>query len=317
MHIPPRLWRSLRNLLALGVAVGLAWRVYDKELLGTWHHLKAPWLVCAMATTAVMLCLRFTKWHLLLVEDRIPRDRRESARSLFCAYALASVTPGRAGDFARCMFMGEGRRSRTLLYTLVDKLFDLWAITSVALGSLFLFLPWQAAGAAMAVWLALIPLGLWGRRFMPDTERASGKLKRISEIWKALEKITAHRFAAFSVCVCATDMLTLFFLLKAFHGADFRVAFATYPWLVIAGSLPISLGGVGPREGLSALLLPLFSIPAAVAINVSLVFFALTALVPALLGGVWIAMNPPHLGSRWWTSNPWRHEEPRAVETCS
>ncbi|MGH9449066.1 MAG: lysylphosphatidylglycerol synthase transmembrane domain-containing protein [Terriglobia bacterium] len=307
----------MRNILTLAIAVGLASRLYDKELLGTWQHLKAPWLVCAVGSTAVMLCLRFSKWHLLLAEDHIPRDRRESARSLFGAYALASVTPGRVGDFGRCMFMGEGQRARTLLFTLVDKLFDFWAITTAAMGSLFLFIPWQAAGIAMAVWLALIPLGLWGRRFVPEPGSAPSRLKRACEIWQAVEKITARRFAAFSAAVCAVDMLTLFFLLKAFHGADFRVAFATYPWLVIAGSLPVSLGGVGPREGLSALLLPLFAIPAAVAVNVSLVFFALTALVPAVLGAAWIAMNPPHLGDRWWKLNLWRHDEPHGVETCS
>ncbi|MGH9395541.1 MAG: lysylphosphatidylglycerol synthase transmembrane domain-containing protein [Terriglobia bacterium] len=319
MHIFAGIWRALRNILALAVAGGFAWRLYDKELLGTWGHLKAPWLVCALGTTAVMLCLRFTKWHLLLAEDHIPRNRRESARSLFGAYALASVTPGRLGDFGRCIFMREGRRTRTLLYTLVDKLFDLWAIMSLAFASLFLFVPWEVGMAAMAAWLGLIPLCMWGGRFVPDADRASGRLHRLIEIWKAVEKIAVRRFAAWSVCVCAMDMLTLFFLLKAFHGADFRVAFATYPWLVIAGSLPISFGGLGPREGLSALLLPLFAVPAAVAVNVSLVFFALTALVPAALGGAWMAMNPPRLGSRWWKTlrNPLGDEDPPAVETCS
>ncbi|MGH9352276.1 MAG: lysylphosphatidylglycerol synthase transmembrane domain-containing protein [Terriglobia bacterium] len=309
-----KLWHRLRNILAVAFIGWLAWRLYDRELWGTWGHVKAAWLLCALASTAVMLGLRFVKWHLLLAEDQLSWGRRESARSLFGAYALASVTPGRLGDFGRCMFMGEGRRARTLLFTLVDKLFDLWGITSLAVGSLFLFVPWEVGIAAMAAWLSLIPLCVWSRRFMPDRDRASGRLQRLLEIWKAVEKISARRFAAWSVLVCAVDMLTLFFLLHAFHSVNFKVAFATYPWLVIAGSLPISLGGVGPREGLSALLLPLFSIPAAVAVNVSLVFFALTALLPAVLGAGWMAVNPPTLGHRWWSGlrNPFAHTESQA-----
>lgn len=297
-----KLWKRLRNILAVALIGWLAWRLYDRELWGTWGHVKAAWLICALASTAVMLCLRCTKWHLLLAEDRLSRGRRESVRSLFGAYALASVTPGRLGDFGRCMFMGEGRRARTLLFTLVDKLFDLWAVASLAVASLFLFAPVGVAAALAVAWLALIPLCLVGRRWMHNGNRLPGWLRRFQEVWSAVEQVPVRRFAALAVCVCGLDMCTFFCLLHAFHSVHFKVAFATYPWLVIAGSLPISLGGVGPREGLSALLLPLFSIPAAVAVNVSLVFFALTALVPAALGAGWMAVNPPTLGHRWWSA---------------
>ncbi|MGH9378057.1 MAG: lysylphosphatidylglycerol synthase transmembrane domain-containing protein [Terriglobia bacterium] len=312
-----KLWRRLGNILAVAFIGWLAWRLYDRELLGAWGHVKAAWLVCALASTAVMLGLRLVKWHLLLAEDQHSQGRRESARSLFGAYALASVTPGRLGDFGRCVFMGEGRRARTLLFTLVDKLFDFWAVACLAVASLFLFAPLAVAVPLTAAWVVLVPLCLIARRWMQNGARLPGWLRRFHEVWSAVEKVPAPRFAALAVGACALDMLTLFFLLHAFHSVNFKVAFATYPWLVIAGSLPISLGGVGPREGLSALLLPLFSIPAAVAVNVSLIFFAMTALVPAVLGAGWMALNPPTLGRRWWSgfrnpSEPAESQRPAA-----
>ncbi|HEV2419072.1 MAG TPA: lysylphosphatidylglycerol synthase transmembrane domain-containing protein [Terriglobia bacterium] len=297
-----KLWRRLRNMLAVALVGWLAWRLYDRELWGTWGHVKAAWLICAMASTAVMLGLRCAKWHWLLMEDQLSQGRCESARSLFGAYALASVTPGRLGDFGRCMFMGEGRRARALLFTLVDKLFDLWAVASLAVASLFLFAPVGVAVAVMAGWIALIPVSVRAKGWMRRDTNSPKWLRRLHEIWSAVEQIPVRRFAVLAAGVCVLDMFTLFCLIHAFHSVHFRVAFATYPWLVIAGSLPISLGGVGPREGLSALLLPLFSIPAAVAVNVSLVFFALTALVPAVLGAGWMAVNPPALGHRWWSA---------------
>lgn len=310
--------RLLRNVALAAIGAALAFKFYDKEFLGVWSHLRAPWLVCAAGSAAVMICLRLAKWHLLLVEDHIPRGRSESVKSMLGAYALGSVTPGRLGDFGRFVFMGEGRRARTLLFTLVDKLFDLWAVVSLAVASLFILAPWQIAVAAAAAWLALIPIGWWARKFTPAPDRVPRRLRQPLEVCKAAGHVSTRRFAAWSLAAAAAEMITLFFLLQAFHGAEFRAAFATYPWLVMAGSLPVSLGGVGPREGLSAVLLPMFSVPAAAAVNVSLVFFALTILAPSMLGGVWMAVNPPALDRSWWRSlsNPWSHDESRSAAIC-
>lgn len=305
----PKMWRLVRNIAGLAFVAWLGWKLYDKEAWWTWGHVNASWLICALASTALMLCLRVTKWHMLLAEDRISRGRSESARALFGAYALASVTPGRLGDFGRCMFVNESRRGRALLFTLVDKSFDLWAVASLAIASLFLFLSFRIAVSMAVAWLGLIPLGIVASRWIQHKDFLPRRLRRFHQIANAVRKVSARRFASLAVCVCIMDMLTLFFLLHAFHNVNFKVAFATYPWLVIAGSLPFSLGGVGPREGLSALLLPLFSIPAAVAVNVSLIFFALTALIPAILGAAWMVMHPPNLGRRWWQNlrNPFGH----------
>lgn len=316
MRIQPVIWRHIRNIGAFAFVLWLAWKFYDKELWGAWGHVKAPWLACALASTLVTLMVRYAKWHWLLAEDRVPSGRAESARSLFGAYALASVTPGRLGDFGRCMFMGEGRRARTLLYTLVDKAFDLWAISSLAIASLFLFVSRGLALGATAAWLGLIPLGIFASRWMLNEKRFSARLIRFQEIGRALWKVSARWFSGLAVLACLIDMLTLFSLLHAFHNAGFKVAFATYPWLMIAGSLPISIGGVGPREGLSALLLPLFSVPAAQAINVSLIFFALTAILPAIFGAGWMIVQPPRLDRQWWKHflNPFGRQGPAAQE---
>lgn len=319
MSSPRQSRHVLRNVALIAIGAALAFKFYDKEFLGVWAHLRAPWLFCAAGTAAVMICLRLAKWHLLLVEDHIPRGRSESIKSLLGAYALGSVTPGRLGDFGRFVFMGEGRRARTLLFTLVDKLFDLWAIVSLAVASLFVLVSWQIGAVALAGWLALIPIGIWAWKFAPPPDRVPRRLRQPLEVCKAAGHVSPRRFASWSLAAAFTEMTTLFFLLQAFHGAEFRAAFATYPWLVMAGSLPVSLGGVGPREGLSAVLLPIFAVPVAAAVNVSLVFFALTILAPSMLGGVWMALKPPALDRSWWRSlsNPGAHSESQSAPICS
>lgn len=307
-----RLW--IRNSLVVAISAWLLWSLFHKEFWSAWREVHGGWILFALLVTLTTLAVRALKWHLLLVAKDPPCARRESVRALLGGYALASVTPGRVGDLSRCMFVAEGRRGQTLLFTFVDKTFDLWAVLGYAALSLFLFVPHIYALAAAAAWLGLIPFFAASRRWARKPPSGASRLGRFRVFWKTLTGIPAGRFGSWALCAGALDLLTLFFLLRAFHPTTFNVALATYPWLVIAGALPLSIGGVGPREGLSVLLLPFFSISRTVAINVSLVFFGFTALLPALFGALWLLIHPPSFDPRMWKNlrNPFK--PPRPVE---
>jgi uncharacterized membrane protein YbhN (UPF0104 family) len=90
-------------------------------------------------------------------------------------------------------------------------------------------------------------------------------------------------------------MLTFYFLLCAFQSVPLKAALATFPWIVMAGGLPISVGGIGPREGVAALLLARYAVPSAVACDAGLLIFVFSALLPALVGGAWLAVSNPQI----------------------
>jgi len=294
-----KIQRWLQYAIGLALLAGLWYSLRDKEPGSIWQHLKPAWLLGALFTTVAMLAVRVTKWRLLLLEGRISSGYLESARSLLGAYALASVTPGRLGDFSRCMFTSSGGRTRVLAYTVADKLFDGLSALSFAVVSLFFLLPHLVAALGVAAWVGLIFFCTRGRKMLSRQDALPAFLKWLHNAAQAAGRIRSGRLAALALFAGALDLCTLFFLLQAFHGAPLTVALAAYPWLVIAGGLPISLGGLGPREGLSVLLLALFSIPSHVAIGVSLVFFAFTAVLPAALGALWFAIEPPRFERGW------------------
>jgi glycosyltransferase 2 family protein len=91
-------------------------------------------------------------------------------------------------------------------------------------------------------------------------------------------------FAGLSLLSTVLDLLTFFFVLRALHAVDFSVVLATFPWIVMAGDLPVSVSGLGARETIAGLLLARFAVAPPVALDASLLYFALTALLPALLG---------------------------------
>ena len=70
------------------------------------------------------------------------------------------------------------------------------------------------------------------------------------------------------------------------------VARTPYPWIVMASGIPLSVGGLGLREGAAALLLAHYAIPAAVAADVALFLFASLSLLPGMVGGVMLLIAP-------------------------
>lgn len=299
MSSASKVQRWLQYALGLALLAGVWYSLHHKEPWSAWRHLKPAWLLGALLTTLTMLAVRVAKWRLLLREGRIPHGSLESARSLFGAYALASVTPGRLGDLSRCMFTSPGSRTGVLAYTVADKLFDVLSALSFAAVSLFFLVPHLVAALGVAAWAGLIFFCIRGPKLLSRQDALPPCLKRLHNLAQAAGRIRCGRLAALALCAGSLDLCTLFFSLRAFHGASFAVALATYPWLVIAGGLPVSVGGLGPREGLCILLFPLFSIPSHVAVGVSLVFFAFTAVLPAALGAIWCVIEPPRFEPGW------------------
>lgn len=74
------------------------------------------------------------------------------------------------------------------------------------------------------------------------------------------------------------------------HGLDLPVPAVSWGWIrslvVLLTVLPISIGGIGVREGALVLVLAGFGVPAHEALALSILVFATTILAPGLLGGI-------------------------------
>lgn len=278
----------------------ILWRV---PMFALWLALEAvrrAWMGLALAAVLAMLAVRCLRWHRLLRAGNVSVARADSARSLLGGFALSVVMPGRLGELGRCLFLPKAARAPVLLLNILDRGLDIWALVTCAVASLFLVVPRPAAMFAVGVWLALLPLVLglpalvsglgdlpwWGSSFRVELRAAK----------QTLGNVPAARFAGWALVSTSLDLVTFYCLLRAFQGVEFKAALATFPWIVIAGGLPVSVSGLGPREGMAALLLADFAVPSAVALDVALLLFAFSALLPALLGGLWLLV--PGLQSR-------------------
>jgi uncharacterized membrane protein YbhN (UPF0104 family) len=285
----------VRIAFSAAVVVFILWRVPADALLAAFQNIDPHWLRPALASSFATLAVRALKWQRLLRSansSTLPRDAR---RSLFAGFALGIITPGRLGEFGRCLFMPVSERSRVLPLNIVDRVLDSWSVATFAVVSLFLVGHQSAGIFATAIWLAFLPIILGLPRLVSNLGAAewwSDSIRaQFRDSHEALGNIQIVPYAAWALVSTSFDILTFFFLLRAFHPTAFTTAVATFPWIVMASGIPLSIGGLGLREGAATLLLAHSAIPAAVATDVSLFLFAFLGLLPAFIGGTWLLVG--------------------------
>ncbi len=272
--------RSIWTNIALSAAVVgvIIWQVPVVGLRVAFRSMEVGSLSLAIFYFLILLFVRAYKWH-RLVEAVGKVHVRQSLRALFGGFALGLVTPGRVGELGRCVFVREEDRAQVALLTLVGV-------------SLFYLAPHPAAVFGLAVWLAFLPVVAGFPRLLAHV---SGLMRRfpyfrghLPEAGARLPQIQSLRFAALAVCATGAELASFFFLLRAFFPAGFSTAVSTYPYIVLAGDMPVSFSGMGVREGAAALLLSPYAVPAGAAIDTTLLWFVFAILLPAALGTAWL-----------------------------
>jgi uncharacterized membrane protein YbhN (UPF0104 family) len=285
-------WKQL--LISAGVIAVMVWRVPFAGLRTAFRHMEMGSLFLALLCFQVLLILRAYKWHRLMAAAG-KRHLGQSLRSLFGGFALGLITPGRLGELGRCVFVREDERAQVALLTVLDRLLDFWALLTLMGVSLFLLTSRAAAIFGVAVWIALLPVVMCFPalvfRLSQLARRSSHFRRHFMESAAKMPVLSTPRFAALAVGAMGVELASFFFLLRAFSPTGFTTALATYPYIVLAGDLPVSFSGVGVREGVAALLLSPYAVPSGAAVGASLVWFIFAVLMPAALGAIWLVVE--------------------------
>jgi uncharacterized membrane protein YbhN (UPF0104 family) len=271
--------------------VVIGWRVPFAGLRAAFRNLEMGSLLLALFCLLVLLFLRAYKWHRLMAAAG-KAHLRKSLRSLFGGFALGLITPGRLGELGRCVFVREDERAQVALLTVYDRLLDFWALLTSMGASLFLLTSRPAALFGVAVWLAFLPVVMGFPALVSHLCKLAPKSRHFRghfmEAGAGMPLIATPRFALLAVGAMWAELASFFFLLRAFFPTGFSTALATYPYIVLAGDLPVSFSGVGVREGAAALLLSPYAVPSGAAVDASLVWFVFAMLLPAVLGAFWL-----------------------------
>ena len=288
-----------KHVLRVGVTALIAsvilLRVPVQALQSAFTGIKFGWLIAALGCVAAMLAARCYRWHRLLSAGGLSTTRADSARSLMAGFTLSVVTPGRLGEFGRCLFVEESDRPPVLMLNVFDRILDMWALFSCAVLGLMALSPRPHGIFALGIWLAVLPAAMGLPTFVGHLGDIPwwpvGLRARLREARHRLLPISTPDFAGWALLSTSFDLLTFYCLLRAFQPVSLLAVLTTFPFIVIAGGMPISISGLGPREGLAAILLARYGVPSAVAIDATLLLWAFSALAPAAVGAIWLAVS--------------------------
>ncbi|MBX2801105.1 MAG: flippase-like domain-containing protein [Myxococcales bacterium] len=289
-----RAWLSVAVTAAL-----LAWLFSRIDASRAWALVRGAspgWLLLAAALGPVQIALSAERWKRAANALQLPLPRREAVAEFALGTFLNQLLPGGvAGDAVRVWRQRRDDRELgpVLRAAVADRAFGVGALCGVVLLSLLAW-PWLhpgvarptgavvvAAGVALLLLLAALAPArtpLWGR-IAPDLRRA---VLHPSVVWGQL---------GISLLLTATFMLGFAACAQAL-GQELGMATLTVvPWLLLAMSVPLSVGGWGPREATAVALLPALGWSAESAMALS-ALYGLTALAGAVPGAL-VPLLPP------------------------
>ena len=304
------LFLGLAALVAIGLIGYGDFRETGRELAG----FPLPHLLAALALAAVNYILRLVRWvcYLKALEIRIPLG---DSSLVFLSGLAMSVTPGKAGEVAKCYLLRDRwgiEISRSLPVVLMERLTDLAAVVLLALAGLAL-LPtsWMVGFAAVLAAAGLVALGivLYGgssgrsrllnlpvlRRWKDDIAASQQAMRRL-----ALPGVMSMALSL-SLLAWLSEGLALWVVLDGLDAPlDVHRAIPVYAAATLAGAITAIPGGLVGTEGSMLALLQQGGIDRATASAATLLVRLATlwfAVAIGLAAWVWIIRSRKSTGA--------------------
>ena len=288
-----KLWHTqIKWLLPIIVTVALVCLLYYRldfhRIANLRQQVNWTFLVIASILTLPFVLLKTLKWHHLLKTSQPKASYALALRSFLIGMGAALFTPARVGELARVACF-PGRRLEVLTLVLVDKFIDMSTLLGCFLLSLVLLSPWMGLVGIFGVGCLWI-LMYTGFKFTKGTKWISQK-SWLVERFRLLRQLPRRLIVlnAGFACACFGLMFLQFYLLlSSLQPVGWQVGL-TLPIILVVSSLPISIMGLGLREGMAALLLSRYGVPMESAVASAFSLFVINALLPGLVG---LALSP-------------------------
>ncbi|MFH1679312.1 MAG: lysylphosphatidylglycerol synthase transmembrane domain-containing protein [Candidatus Eisenbacteria bacterium] len=302
------------NLLRLLVTIALLALVLSRVDWGEFRRagseVRLLLLAAGYALNLVMVFLNTYRWQILIRPLGASVGLlRLTAYYFVCMFFNNLMPTSIGGDVIRVLDLSRdtGERSSAMASVVVERLLGLYALLPISIGAILLLYPtlpergsFLAAGGAMALLFAAGTVAIRRRTlrrlepflkpFAPllarlDVRRRAGKLYDFLDAYK---RARGAVLAAFLLSVLSRSVWVFgCWVLAESLGVHLSVAhfFLLMPLVEIGRMLPLSLAGLGIREGVMLLLLRLFDVSDTRAVLLAFLIYGIFV-VNGLIGGI-------------------------------
>lgn len=304
----------LKLFLGCSLVLVLLWKTDIPMLLGNFSTFSPQILVVSIALYILALAVASYRWHMLIT--KIPY--KELLLISFVGLFYSLILPGQiAGEVIKAYRLGKGRTNSEQIAAsvLVDKLIGLLGLLAVA--SLGMMASHSSIPVEISLSIGLCALfifiGLFSLKIPFVYLLISARLKKTVNRWPRLDHHVLRTFRLldawenylaqplrlfYAFMLGAVFQLICVWIIILFSNElGINLPFADWCWISglvsMAVLLPISVGGIGVREGAFAGALSLQGVPIERSIALSLAVFAIS-LLGALIGGLLELFSKSH-----------------------
>lgn len=284
--------RGTRYLLTGTLLLVVMWRIHPHRLLDGLAAVRPGLFLWALVLTVPFITLKALRWHAMLLAAGVDATFREATVSLVGGMGLALVTPARLGELVRVAYLRDPRKWKIGGLVMLDKGFDVLVLTGLSIPG-----AWRLLGPVPGVLFSLATVVGLSLVFDPRTVLAKvsvftralpfrDKVESVSSSAEILRPRSTLVFLLFTLLSFVVVLAQFGILLLNWHSWSFSVVLLTFPLVVLTNVVPLTVGGLGIREGTAAILLSHYGVPAADAALAAFLMFAINTALPGVLGTV-------------------------------
>ena len=309
-----RLLFPLKVAFGLTVLAVLVWRIGPAEISGVLRDVEWRFVWYALAVQAVAKAVWAIRWQLVLRACNVERSFTELLGLVHVGLFFNTFLPSSiGGDAVRGYYASNSKQNLAASYgaLIVERLIGLvilaalCAVASISAIVLGLDLPQQVLLASAVVSLGVCvaaPVLLLGNLLARPMAMVASRFPRVGRLvaeltsgWSVLRQSRAL-LAGVCAASAALQVLAIFFYVVCAWALKIDISWVTFfvvvPISVVASMLPVSLNGLGLREGVFVALLYEQGVELAVAGAFSLLALVLATVFSVIGGFVYMFWRP-------------------------
>lgn len=298
------------NLVKILVSAGLLvyllfFKIDFSQFLQILITAKIGYLVAAALLMIAGTALRAVRWQVLLNTLRIHVPLSRLIGLYFVGAFFNLIMPsGLGGDAIKIVELSRstGKVPEAIGTTLVDRAVGLWALFVMALMALpfsYKLLPNRYAVEILGVILAGV-IGGWLVMGTPLIPWLGSKIRlpaqdKLERFYRSVSQLGYPALGKACLVSLVFNLMLIVFNICIAYGLGVNQPLGIFllfvPIISFSLALPISIGGLGVREGIYVLLFTAVGLSNTSSLAMSLTNYLITNVVVGLLGGIWYSLE--------------------------
>jgi len=275
----------LQICIGVALVVWILSQVDRHKFVEYYRSLSLTSLIIIFALSALGLYVQFRRWKYLVERYSLHFNLADLLPSFFSGYAFRLLIPGGHAEFSKIFLLPGKKRGKVLAYGM-----EKYAQALIKIFALLIVIPFNFPDFKVYSILCLLLL-LIGYFLFPKIPI----IKTFQEKDVHYHRVIGMNFV-FAVEIFVIMGMQYYLLLNEVDSISLSATYHTSVYLWSAGMVPISVSGLGIREGLAVYFFKFYSISAAHAVATSLFLFTINTIIPALVGVFYIYKHRAYFG---------------------